>query len=154
MNDLVIPPPPAPQKLTEDQCAALVDAWKAARRLLLDGCLAVLPLETTIGALVAMGTVDAATRGDARRVREALAAIEAPPASVGPWVEIDNGWARRSKVGEWRARVLMWQAGSPSVFKWELFGPNGRVTSDLANTPERARNDADAVARLLGVALG
>lgn len=150
MNEPTAPVPPAPQKLTEDQRAALVEAWQAARRLLLDGCLAPLPLETSIGALVAMGTVDAATRGDRRRVLETLLRIEVPSAEVGPWIEIDNGWARRSKVGEWRERVLR----RDSSFKWEVFGPNGRVAQDTVGEGQEARDAADACARSFGVTMG
>lgn len=152
MNNPTTSVPSEPQKLTEDQRAALVDAWKGARRLLLEGCLAPLPLETTLGALAAIASVEVATRGQrsADLIEDVLASVEVPQASVGPWIEIDNGWARRSKVGEWRLRVLRSSFG----FKWEVFGPNGRVDRDVVDEEQEGRDAADASARTFGVALG
>lgn len=141
---------PATRPLTAEQKADLRNVWKAIGRMVTEDDLAPLEDATTIAAILAMCKAHLATQGDQRRVYEALDRIEVPPASLSSWSRTQDGaLTRRPVFGGWRSRVS--PIAPRDTFRWEVFGPNGRVAHDVLAGEQEARDAADACARSFGV---
>lgn len=151
MNDLTVSTLPPTRPLTAEQKADLRDVWKAISRMVTEDDLAPLEDATTIAAILAMCKAHLATQGDQRRVYEALDRIEVPPASLSSWSRTQDGTlTRRPVFGAWRSRV---SSSAHGTFRWEVYGPNGRVAHDVLAGEQEARDAADSSARSFGVAL-